>query len=359
MATETLRPNAAGDNCEWEGETNCSACANHYDCVNAVDDTCDIWSTNDDELDLYNLPATTGEGVVNSITVYCRCQAKGAMADGEIKIVIKTDGVEYKSAEKTVNNSVWGWLSETWNQHPSNAHAWTWAEIDALQIGLEAFAGGFGEGAYCSQIYVEVDYTPTPTQTFTADALLKALDLAKTLTADTIMVLRKDSTFDADAYIKKLGFLKTLTADCILWSGTPEIELIADVLFQKLGFTKTLTANMLIRKPGTTKTLTADAMLKKLGALSTFTADAMIQALGETKTFTADTIILNRILKTLTADCIISKADVIKAFTASVMFYGMPEPCTLDLDFEHGGEIGIDFEQGGEIELIFLGGASG
>jgi len=245
----------------------------------------------------------------------------------------------------------------------SNYIRWHYDNADASYAGgsmEESHDGGSswitqtGDDAYFEEWGLVKE---TYTKTYTADALIQIKDLTQALTADTLLQKAFTSTLDADAQIRAT-LTKTLAADCILWTGSPEIEIAADVLLQKLGFTKTLTADTMIQKPGFTKTLTADAMLKKLGALSTFTADAMIQALGKTKTFTADTVLLNRILKTLTADCIISKAGVIKAFTASVIFYGMPEPCTLDLDFEQGGDIGIDFEQGGEIDLIFLGGAS-
>lgn len=77
MATEILRPDAAGD------ETNISSqypdSTYHWDKVdevNADDGTTEVYSRkyNSYLRDLYNLPAPAGSGTISKITVYVRCK---------------------------------------------------------------------------------------------------------------------------------------------------------------------------------------------------------------------------------------------------------------------------------------------
>jgi len=160
MATEILRPNAPGDECSISSQTGCSACPNHYDCVKEVvadEDATMIYETVSDRFrDLYSLPPSSGSGTINFIKIYFRTKSSGAgktvrpslKSNGTV-----TDGIDYVPLPGT-----WTTHSQQWNTNPADGEAWEWADIDALQIGI-SLEGGVAN-TFCTQIYVEVDYTP-------------------------------------------------------------------------------------------------------------------------------------------------------------------------------------------------------
>jgi len=174
MATETLRPSAAGDECNWEAETG-DACPNHY--LNVDEETKDDGTTMNKtsstnyELDLFNIEDhSTGSGTINHVTVYAWCYANASPDQASLKIAIKAgtgagapDTVAYGS-EETMTTS-WALYSKQWTENPKTEAAFTWDEIDALQIGA---AGRESVNAttyrtYCTQQYVVVDYTAAVT----------------------------------------------------------------------------------------------------------------------------------------------------------------------------------------------------
>ena len=146
MSTETLRPNAAGD------ETNIPDCVPntgeaHWEDVDDVtpDDTTTRVRDNRDLpttylRDLYNLPAhSVGSGTINFIKIYFRCARYDG---GNAKPSIKTHSTVYDGTEVTPSvSSTWTTYSQTYITNPYTGSAWTWDEIDALQIGVSLKAG--------------------------------------------------------------------------------------------------------------------------------------------------------------------------------------------------------------------------
>jgi len=157
MATETLRPNAAGDKTEMDEEEPIGS--DHWDVTSDQSDATYLKQINGLDTDLYNLPAHSGSGTINSIKVYTRGYLSSDSGAGESYIVIKTGGTEYKSEAKAWPFGVWTTTDKTWDTNPDTEVAWTWDDIDALQIGVEIQGIGI-RWTYCSEVYVEVDYTP-------------------------------------------------------------------------------------------------------------------------------------------------------------------------------------------------------
>jgi len=162
MATLTLRPDAAGDLTEWQ--TQFPAATFHWDKVDeagADDDTTyiiDDRETADMEYDLFNLPASgVSAGTILSVTVYFRAERSGW---GSVGAVLKTGGtrssVDMLSAGGAADGAYVNFNYE-WTVNPTTTDPWTWAEIDALQIGVASWAGG-GQWVKCTQVYVVVDY---------------------------------------------------------------------------------------------------------------------------------------------------------------------------------------------------------
>jgi hypothetical protein len=159
MSVETLRPNAAGDETTITYQEPNST--SHYDKVDeAVADeaTTMVWTASATyQRDLFNLPAHAGSGAITSIVIYFRCSAEvtnQAWAKPSLKVGITvTDGTERQLSTS------WQTFSQQWDTNPGDVLSpdWTWADIDGLQIGV-SLKGAGGLAAFCTQVYVEVNY---------------------------------------------------------------------------------------------------------------------------------------------------------------------------------------------------------
>ena len=157
--TEILRPNAAGDETDIPAQTPSST--SHYDKVDeAVSDgsTTTVSTSSGSYLrDLYDLPNHSGKGTINSVTIYFNMSAN----DGNYYVKPSqksgstvTDGTEIIRYE---DHGSYTLESQTYILNPATSSAYTWEEIDALQIGISIRNGD--EGTRCTQVYVEIDYT--------------------------------------------------------------------------------------------------------------------------------------------------------------------------------------------------------
>lgn len=156
MPIETLRPNAAGDITELTPH----GAVNNWQCVDEAvpdEDTTYVDIEDDDKKDLYNLPAHSGSGTINKITVYQR--SKEAAPEAVSYSVIKIGGIIHYGDLKAMTTS-YQTFNHEWAINPTTSVAWTWADIDNLQIGvrLDVISGTHNFG-YCTQVYVEVDYS--------------------------------------------------------------------------------------------------------------------------------------------------------------------------------------------------------
>lgn len=158
MDTEILRPNALGD------ETNLTPSEwPNWECVGDDDypyvypSAATPWFR-----DLYNLPASVGQGTINKITLYFRVTTP--WSDTRAKGAIKSNAIVTETAEKDpytdFGGNILGTYAQEWDTNPATGLAWTWADIDALQIGVALLGGEYYEYVHCTQVYVEVDYTP-------------------------------------------------------------------------------------------------------------------------------------------------------------------------------------------------------
>ncbi len=155
---ETLRPNAAGD--ETSIPYQYPDAGAHYAKVNEVvadeDDT--LVKTFGAVLyrDLYNLPASSGSGTINFIKVYIRGKTDLAY-QGFAYPSLKSNSTVTDGGYMELTTD-WVTRSQQWNTNPAGGD-WEWSDIDTLQIGLRLRGNGAYYG-YCTQVYVEIDYTP-------------------------------------------------------------------------------------------------------------------------------------------------------------------------------------------------------
>lgn len=111
------------------------------------------------EYDLYEVEDHTTElGSIISVTVYHNSTMNGP-AGNYAREKIKTHGVEYEGDIDTlIQLPVFTEFSYTWAVNPNTSAAWTWDEIDDLQIGVWLDPVAAGHFPQTTQVYVEVKY---------------------------------------------------------------------------------------------------------------------------------------------------------------------------------------------------------
>lgn len=156
-----LRPNTAGDECNITDQIGCSACPNHYTCVDDVIPDESTTIVHSDTLgvqrDLFNIPDSGPEhngAIINKVTLYYRGQTSH-ITSSPFAGAIKTNGVVYETAWK--NNLTFVTYTEIYTDNPQTGNAWTWTEINNLQAGCKG-RRDTGEGFDITQVYIEVDY---------------------------------------------------------------------------------------------------------------------------------------------------------------------------------------------------------
>jgi hypothetical protein len=179
----TFRPNAAGTYCGLEGQL-CPNCpgehggGDHFNCVRDFDndyassvnlDTgcpgChDTYAT-----DTFHIPDhTTETGVIDKVVIV-GIMGKSGTCDGVGTLVLVTgDGKVWEYDTVNLPNpweTGWGTFAEELTTNPTTGVAWTWNDIDNLEIGYELHV--LCDGAelcftsYCNQVYLLVYYTET------------------------------------------------------------------------------------------------------------------------------------------------------------------------------------------------------
>jgi len=155
MATLTLRPNDTGSETSISYQYPNSTY--HWDKVDDVtpdeDSTCvyNVLVTSY-QRDLYNLPVSGGSGAIEFIRVYFRCYDPEKVSYA--KASIKSGSTVTDGTEQSITDT-WTTYSERWDINPDTSIAWTWVDIDALQIGVSLKKAESG-AAFCTQVYVEI-----------------------------------------------------------------------------------------------------------------------------------------------------------------------------------------------------------
>lgn len=152
--TMNLYPNAAGDLTGLTRYPNAGE-ANWQDVdeVTADDDTTYVYAGATVASDLYNLQdSAVSFGTINSVTVYIRARSN-AGGTSNAYTYIKTNNQPYPgTTNAATSQTVWNNASQVYTTNPQTGFAWTWAEVNALQIGASA------RRANVTQVYAVVDY---------------------------------------------------------------------------------------------------------------------------------------------------------------------------------------------------------
>jgi hypothetical protein len=154
---EILRPDANGDVCNL-----IPSVGTNWQCVAGATPGTDYVSgpLADTEHDLYLLnPVASYKATINSVKVYAVLNYhRFQPPDTSCRLMVKTEGAEHFSGSYI---NPLGLINDTWALNPETGIAWTLAEIQALQAGIELSQGGYpGNYIYCYQLYVVVNLSP-------------------------------------------------------------------------------------------------------------------------------------------------------------------------------------------------------
>ena len=186
MATLTLRPNATVANPSTHASTVVSfslypntgeSAYEDIDEVISDDDTTYLQASNTHNqsgVDLGLPNHTTETGTINSVKVYGIVRNTNARFDKTVIFGVYIGSTYSDSNPEYIGSTSYVSKSATWTTNPDTEIAWTWDNIDDLQVVLQISFGALGRGGEgygrCTQLYVEVDYeeaTGTATQLYT------------------------------------------------------------------------------------------------------------------------------------------------------------------------------------------------
>jgi uncharacterized repeat protein (TIGR02543 family) len=157
--TLTLRPNGVGSTTSLSRITG----SQNYYCVDDTGsgdgDSTYVYKTGqgDTGRDTYATENTGASGTISSLTIYIR--SRQYSGSGTARTVIRTYSTYYLGNSESLTSS-YAVDSTVYNTNPNTGSAWTWTEINALEIGVELYESGSGNEIRCTQVWVEVTYTP-------------------------------------------------------------------------------------------------------------------------------------------------------------------------------------------------------
>jgi len=196
----------------------------HYTLVSDDSDTTYVYSqANNYETDLYTLTdTTTAPGKINSVTVNFRASAEVNGTAPSARAVISVGGTPYSSTTEHTLTTSWTGYTGVWNTNPSDGSEWTWADVNALQAGVELKkADTPPQNSMCSEVWVVVDYTPATLESYR--------DAAHTIVWGTV-ANPYDSTYST-AYMNGTNYLPSHSYRVIYYDGNTETggdQVVAD-----------------------------------------------------------------------------------------------------------------------------------
>lgn len=162
MATVILRPNAAGTYQAW---STFGSPPSHWQGTSDSSDFTGVSTNNTTSKETENLADSSDLGAINSVTAYMRARASGIGEAETAAIIWRTDRTDYESSPLTITRGVFANYYEQRTTNPSTSSAWTWAEVNTLEIGARGtyIDAPPQDTIEVSEFWIVVDYTPIPT----------------------------------------------------------------------------------------------------------------------------------------------------------------------------------------------------
>jgi hypothetical protein len=177
-ATETIRPDGMGNYDDWIAKS-----AQDWEEVDeAVADDDATWIYHDDayssivERSSFSFGNTSGTGVISSIDIHYKIGVYIVYPDdsyGRVYAFTRINSTNYDAGYKYISASSegWEWWTHSINltQNPDTSAAWTWSDLDALEVGVRNKVWESGD-KYCTQMYVVINYTALTAPDVTTNA---------------------------------------------------------------------------------------------------------------------------------------------------------------------------------------------
>jgi uncharacterized repeat protein (TIGR02543 family) len=163
-----LRPNAAGSTTQLMRNGG-SANWDRVDEVTEDESTTYVYGTGDDswQTDTYNVPDQSLTGTITNVRIYIRAlESTSRPSDtyGRTAIRIGTGSIQYGTQLDLTTSWTNYYTDYATKTGTLGSGAWTWADINNLQIGVSLqshmSSGSTWRYAECTQVWVEVTYTP-------------------------------------------------------------------------------------------------------------------------------------------------------------------------------------------------------
>jgi trimeric autotransporter adhesin len=164
-ATVTLWPNGTGDT---TGLSRFPGSGSNYERVTSADadDTSYVQNSSSTVSsglhDLYQLEDTSVAGTINSVTVTIVCRANSTANNRRTFVAtkLKTNSTLYSGTETTQIPTTYTSYSTVYTTNPNTSSAWTWTEVNNLQVGPNIRIQNTGNPGRCTQVSATVDYVP-------------------------------------------------------------------------------------------------------------------------------------------------------------------------------------------------------
>lgn len=134
--------------------------ATHWGAVGDTDDNDYIRTQSTSyQQDLYTLTDISGveTKTITQVVVTFRINASNSGTTAYAKPLFKIGGTVYEGTEQSVLGVTWGSKTQTYTTSPATGVAWTPAEINSMQIGVELKTSNASYWAQCSQVFVTID----------------------------------------------------------------------------------------------------------------------------------------------------------------------------------------------------------
>ena len=154
-----LRPNAAGTTTGLSVNTGSNYAA--VDEVSSDSDTTYVYRASATAaFDTYNIPDTSLSGLtIQSITVHIVAKEQSSAYGGYARPYIRIGSTGYSPSSYNSLTTSYVEYTNTWTTNPNTSAAWTWANINSLEIGAQMYSYSTSYYARCTQVWVEITYT--------------------------------------------------------------------------------------------------------------------------------------------------------------------------------------------------------
>jgi len=160
MATVIIRPVS-----NYAIQLSCAGATYNWDCVDDVTPDEDTTFVHTDstswQRDLYELSDVSFVDTINSVTVWIRCRSTDSSYPVYVRTYIQTYNTEYVGTSYSAPISHTNY-STTYTVNPYTKQPWTLSEVNSLRAGVGIQCSSSKYYGYCTQVYVAIDYTPTP-----------------------------------------------------------------------------------------------------------------------------------------------------------------------------------------------------